>query len=398
MSGKGKHTERELARGWRVLLGATIGVGLGISGLLTYNLGLFTAELDREFGLRPVTYGAALLALNAALATAMPVVGRMVDRFGPRATAAVGAAFLALGFVALSRVSSVTAYIAVLIAIGLSASLSAPVAHTRAVAASFERRRGLALGITQVGIGIAAAVVPPVVAVVIGRGGWPGGFLLLAALAGIAIVPILLGLPGKTSSQGRPSAEHQASMQFSRWPLFWLQLTAFTAMALAFVGIIAHFVPMLRASGMTLDKAGALAGLIGLSVIITRLVVGWLADRIEPAWLGAASCLICALGALALAIGGPPLALPAALALGCAIGAEADLIGILTARNFGLVSYSRAYSTQYAAFTLAAGVSPLLVGLLAEATGGYRAPLLLSAVFLLVPAALFAVLAQPRAA
>ena len=384
----------EFARGWRVLFGATLGVGLGISGLLTYNIGLFTVELTRDVGLSPGTYGAALLGFNVALAVAMPVAARMVDRFGPRITAATGATVLAVGFLALSRIGSVAAYAAVLLLIGFCASLSSPVAHTRAVAAAFDRRRGLALGITQVGIGLAAALVPPIVASQIAEDGWRSGFVLLAALAAAGIVPILAGLPGRSVGRvERRALPIEAPDSLMRSGTFWLQLAAFTAMALAFIGIIAHFVPMLRTSGMSLPRAGALAGAIGMSVIVTRIVVGWLADRFEPAWLGAASCLVCASGALAMAFGGPELALVAALALGCAIGAEADLIGILTARNFPLAGYSRAYSAQYAAFTLAGGVSPLVVGLLVESTGGYRVPLLLSAVMLIIPVVLFARLA-----
>lgn len=384
---------RELVDGWRVLLGASFGVGLGISGLLTYNLGLFTTDLGREIHLTPTTYGAVLLGLNIALAAAMPFVGHLVDRIGPRTTAAAGAAALAAGFFALSRIQSVGTYALVLILVGLCASLSSPAAHTGAVAESFKRRRGLALGITQVGIGLAAAVIPPLVAVQIVKYGWRSGFLLLGALAAAGIAPVLLGLPGKLGGDQNGAERTEDAAGTLRSTLFGVQLAAFSTMALAFVGIIAHFVPMLRASGLPLERAGALAGLMGLSVIVTRLIVGWLADRMEPAWLGAASCVICASGALVMAIGGPGLALPAALALGCAIGAEADLIGILTARNFPLGSYSRAYSWQYAAFTLAAGASPLMVGALVEASGGYRIPLLVCTALLAVPAGLFAFLA-----
>lgn len=382
----------EFRHGWRALFGATFGVGLGIAGLLTYNLGLFTNDLGREIGLSPATYGAALLALNVALALAMPIAGRAVDRIGPRATAAAGAVALALGFFALTKVWSVAAYFAVLVGIGLFASLSSPVAHTRAVAEAFQERRGLALGITQVGIGLAAALVPPVVATQIERAGWRSGFLLLAGLAIAALIPILSGLPGRAHPPAARTAGPAAALAKDR--TFWLQLSAFSAMALAFIGVIAHFVPMMRASGVSLPDAGALAGIIGISVIVTRLIVGWLADRVEPSWLGAASCTICAAGALALALGGPALALPGALALGCAIGAEADLIGILTARNIPLAGYSRAYSLQYAAFTLAAGISPLLFGLLVEGTGGYRVPLFVCAVLLFVPVCLFVALAR----
>jgi len=380
----------EFAHGWRVLAGASLGVGLGISGLLTYNLGLFTTDLEQEIGLTPATYGAVLLGLNLALAAAMPLVGRLVDRLGPKAVAAAGAAVLAAGLLLLSRTHSVAFYATVLVAIGFCASLSAPAAHTRAVAQRFTRRRGLALGITQVGIGLAAALVPPLVAAQIGNGGWRSGFVLLAALAAAAIVPIVLGLHGKRQSHDQAAVRRKGGAT-ALWstPAFRLQLAAFASMALAFIGIIAHFVPMLRSSGVSLPQAGALAGSIGLSVIVTRLIVGWLADHVDPAWLGAASCLICATGTLALATGGPAVALPAAVTLGCAIGAEADLIGILTARNFSLSDYSRAYSAQYAAFTVAGGLSPLLAGLLVEATGGYRVALLASSVLLLIPVALF---------
>src|SRR5690606_3612488 len=121
----------------------------------------------------------------------------------------------------------------------------------------------------------------------------------------------------------------------------------------AFAGMLSHFVPMLRQGGMPIEQAGAMAGLIGISVIVTRLLVGWLSDRLDPSLLGAASCAVCAVGCVVLALGGP--AWLGALALGAAMGAEADLIGILTARNFVIGAYSRAYALQYAAFGIAAG-------------------------------------------
>ena len=87
----------------------------------------------------------------------------------------------------------------------------------------------------------------------------------------------------------------------------------------------------------------------------------------------------------------------AAIALGAAMGAEADLIGILTARNFSIAAYSRAYAAQYGGFSVAAGTSPLWMGKLADLTGGYQAALMCAAVLLVVPAMLFLLMPRFRA-
>jgi cyanate permease len=166
-------------------------------------------------------------------------------------------------------------------------------------------------------------------------------------------------------------------------------LLAFGTMALAFAGLLTHFVPMLREAGLDAPTAGTLAGLIGGSVIVSRLVVGWLADRLEAPRIAAACCALCALGCLALAWQGAAFAWFGAIALGTAMGAEADLIGYLTARYFGMASYGRLYAVQYASFMLMGGISPLWIGALADATDGYATPLVATALGLGLAIVLF---------
>jgi MFS family permease len=388
---------QEFRQGWRVVTGAALGVGLGIAGLLTYNSGLFVEDLGRDVGLSRTAYGAAFLGSTLALAMAMPVVAWLVDRYGPRRSAAAGALALAAGFLCLSQVRTVTAYIAAMIGIGLFAGLSSPVPYTRAVAAAFERSRGLALGLTQTGIGLAAAFIPPLIALEIAGRGWEAGYVALAGIAALGVLPAML-LPRHQASASAPDrAPAEAFATIVRTRLYVVQLLAFSTMALAFAGMLAHFVPLLRDTGMPVAQAGALAGLIGVSVIVTRIIVGWLSDRLEPAWLGAASCAVCAAGCLALVIGGLALAPVAAIALGAAMGAEADLIGILTARYFPLPAFSRAYARQYAAFMVAGGVSPLWMGYLADTTGSYRLALFVCSAALMVPILLFMRLPSLRA-
>lgn len=375
----------EFRRGWPVVLAAAVGAGLGIAGLLTYTAGVFAKDLEAEIGLSRTALGAAFFMATVTLALALPIVGSLVDRFGPRWPASFGSLALAAGFIALGTVAhSVAAYIAVMAAIGFFAACSAPVAYTRAVNATFDRSRGLALGFTQVGIGVAAMVVPPVLAVVVVERGWQAGYLALALIAALGVIPAL-ALPAHGASGTKPAS----GTTELRSRLFLMLLFAFGAMALSFAGLLTHFVPMLREAGLDPRTAGAIAGLIGASVIVSRVIVGWLSDRLEAPRIAAVCCALCALGCLALAWKGAAFAWIGAIALGTAMGAEADLIGYLTARYFGMANYGRLYAVQYASFMLMGGLSPLWIGVVADATGGYSVPLVVTALGLVVAIVLF---------
>lgn len=377
----------EFRRDWPVVLVAASGVGLGIAGLLTYTAGIFAKDLEAAIGLSRTDLGWAFFLSTVTLALALPFVGWLIDRFGARAPAAFGSVALSAGFLALGTiVHSISGYIAVMGAIGFFAACSAPVAYTRAVSAAFNSSRGLALGFTQLGIGLAAMIVPPVLARIVAGSGWQAGYIALSVLALAGVIPAL-ALPGREHGATPKTSADVAGAMRSRE--FVILLAAFGSMALAFAGLLPHFVPMLREAGMGAREAGLVAGVIGASVIVSRVAVGWLADRIEAARLAALCCGLCALGCLTLAIGGVAFAWVGAIALGTAMGAEADLIGYMTARRFGIAGYGRLYAIQYASFMLMAGLSPLWVGALADRTGGYTAPLLVAAAGLVVAIVIF---------
>ncbi|MCW2335771.1 MFS family permease [Sphingobium sp. B2D3A] len=385
----------EFRHGWPVVLAAACGSGLGIAGLLTYSAGIFAKDLESAIGLSRTTLGAAFFLATVALAIALPIAGWLIDRVGPRWPAVAGSLALSGGFALLGTVvHSVAGYMSVMAGIGLLAACSSPVAYTRAVNAVFDRARGLALGLTQVGIGISAAVVPPALAIIVAERGWQAGYLALAAIAAMGVIPAL-SLPNLRSPRTPDRAGGMARAQM-RSPLYLLVLASFGMMALSFAGLLPHFVPMLRESGLDARTAGSLAGLIGGSVIVSRVVVGWLADRVPAPRIAAACCALCALGCIALATGGATLAWVGAIALGTAMGAEADLIGYLTARYFGITHYGALYAVQYASFMLLAGLGPLWVGALADATGGYNAPLWVAAAGLGVSILLFLRLPNPQ--
>jgi cyanate permease len=378
------------ARGWaRSLAGAVIGCATGVSALLMYTNGLFVAGLTDDFGLTRVQFGFGVLLLTMALAFANPAVGWLVDRWGAKWLSVGGLLLLSLGFASLgSFIHSINSYFLLQVLVALVGAASGPIAYSKIVNETFVRHRGVALGLTMTGIGLTAAVLPPVLAGVIAEEGWRSGYhhLAIIPLLGAVLTALLLPARHATGVQKNapPLQAASAGAPFYRLPVFWMLAGTFAVMSVSFMGLVPHFVPMLGDAGVDPRTAGKLAGQIGLAVIASRLLVGFALDRIFAPRIAVVICLVAAAGNLAFRFLGVESASITALAMGLALGAELDLMGFLIARYFGLAQFGKAYGWLYFAFILASGIGPLWVGAVRDATGNYSAALVVSAAGLLV--------------
>jgi len=175
---------------------------------------------------------------------------------------------------------------------------------------------------------------------------------------------------------------------------FWTICLAFLAVGMAISGLVVHMVPLLRDSGLSLPQAARIASLIGVGVIIGRILIGWVIDRVFAPIIAALVFLVTASGCILLNIGGAPTAPVAAFLVGFAFGAEIDLIAYLTARYFGMRNYGFLYGIAYSMFSIGAAVGPAAVGHLFDVNGNYRSALFSMAVCLAFGA--IAMLTLPR--
>lgn len=381
------------ARGWpRSLSGAVLGSATGVSALLLYTNGLFVAGLTADFGLTRSQFGFGVLLVTMALACANPMVGWLVDRLGAKWPAVGGLVLLSVGFASLGTfIHSVNSYFLLQAMVAFIGAASGPIAFSKIVNETFNRHRGIALGLTMTGIGIAAAIIPPLLAGEIADHGWRSGYQHLAVVPLVGAVITAILLPSR-HAVGVHRADPQspavqvtaASADWMRSPVFWMLAGTFAMMSLAFAGLLPHFVPMLSDAGIDARTAGKLAGQIGLAVIASRLVVGFLLDRVFAPRIAIAICLVAAAGILMFLVNGVESASITAIALGLALGAELDLMSFLIARYFGLKQFGRIFGWLYFAFVFASGLGPLWVGAVRDATGNYSIALVASAIGLLV--------------
>lgn len=386
----------EVGAGWATLGGATLGVALGAAALPFYTAGVFVASLQHDFGWSRSELSAVSLAATLTVVLCVPIAGLAVDRYGVRYPAAFSMAALALGFTALGSMSGSFAHYAIIqVALFAFGVASTPISFTRAVNERFVAARGLALGITLSGTGIAATIAPPMVAGIIAEHGWRTAYFRLAIVVALAI-PVVVWLlrPGPGVAAREPAGAAAIGVSPPRPGLtdrrLLRLLAAFFFLALGVSGFVLHLVPMLGDAGMAPAEAAAIQARLGLAVIAGRLIIGVAVDHFFAPRVAALSLCVTVAGIVALALWGTQAAPWSAFAIGFAIGAEVDLIGYLTVRYFGLAAYGRLYALLYGSFILGTGFSPLIIAMLAARFGNYSPAVWACAAFVSLAAALLA--------
>ena len=380
---------QEFKRGWRVLLVSAMGVTCGITAVPIYTIGAFVGPLEDAYGWSRGAIQSATVFAYLTLIFAGPAAGYLTDHYGPRRVAlwSVFGISIAVGSASVLASTLWGLYLAYAL-IGILGAGTSPVVWTRAVSSWFVKRRGLAFGLTLMGTGLFATVGPVYVTFMIGEFGWRGGYLALS------IVPIVFILPlayfwfferkdrDELQAQSPESAENSGAGMDLRsalsTPGFWIIGLSFLLFSTGISGFIASYIPMLTDQGLTRREAASMAGFIGISVILGRLVMGILLDHFRASYLSAAIMLFPALGCFLWGTGvaGPAGALMAAIFIGLAGGAEFDLVAYMTTRYFGLRHYGKLYGILFSSVIAGAAIGPLIFGFGFDVTGSYEAVLL----------------------
>jgi MFS family permease len=218
------------------------------------------------------------------------LMGRLADRFGVMVVVMIGAVGLGLGYIAASFAPGLLVFCLVqglLIGmLGTSATFAPLVADT---SRWFDRRRGIALAICMSGNYTAGAVWPPVMQYFIDLVGWRQTYLGLGVFCIATMVPMALLLRPRPPSQvvTAGAAASGAAPTFSRRPLGLPPNVLLALLSLAGVSCcVAMSMPQVHIVAYCGDLGfGAARGAEMLSLmlgmgVVSRLVSGWISDRI----------------------------------------------------------------------------------------------------------------------
>ena len=375
--------QNEFKRGWAVLLGAFIGSGVGLASMVYYSTGIWIRPWQEEFGWTRAEIGFQQSISVLVMMLLAPLVGRLIDRYGLRRVTAL--CLLGYGlFLAIFPFMSGTLLILYALSFGYAVFGvgTTGIAFTRAVNAFFIKNRGLALGICLTSTGVMAFAMPRYMTPYVAEHGWRAGFWVMFAIVMISVPIVYLLLRDAPEDEDGQIQQAQSGLTFSqaiRTVTFWKVASIFLLISTAILGLIPAFIPLLQDAGLSAKQAGQLGAALGLSVMVARLFIGFIIDRIFAPYVAAVAFSCVALGCLALGLGGIEYAMVAAIALGFAVGAEVDLIGYFTARYFGLAHYGAIYGLQYSIFIFGAAIGPVYTGYIWDVTGNYDLALVIAA-------------------
>jgi len=387
----------EFATRWPVVLGAAIGIGVGVIALPSPAIGVFMKALQAEFGWTRAEISLGPTVLIGVLALVSPLLGWIADRVSAVWIAIFSFSALALSLFLFSLLGpNIWLFYAGFAGMGAFACGAATLVNARVVSANFVRGRGLALGLAMIGNGVTGIVLPIFLVPYAAAAGWRAGFVALAIVVALAM-PLIAFL----ISRSRPLAPDRPAdgpvgtvpgksfEEALRDPAFWTMAVCFALIPLGAGGLHLHLLAYLADAGVDARTAGLIASLGGVALIVGRVGTGWLIDHAFAPRVAAGMMAVSALCIGAMAVFGAPVAGLGAIAIGLSIGAELDLVGYMTARYFGMRAFGRIYGLLYAAILVGSSCSPIVYGAIVDKTGSYSPALYGGALVLLISAGLF---------
>lgn len=383
-------------RGWRVVLAACLGVMAGFGSLFVYTFSVFVKPLAANFGWsrEEISGGFAIAAVT--LGVISPLLGRWIDRFGPRRMILICMTIFGCGIASLYLLrGTVWQFYGTCFVLGVVGNGAGHLAYSRSISTWFERRLGTALAFVMVGAGLGAMILPLVAQGMISRFGWRAAY---ASLGGIALV---LGLPlswryiGERGQDGHKSSSTPGTHSGMTWQQgigsfsFWIITAILFASSISMNGAVTHLSALLTDRGITPKEAALCASILGGTSLLGRVGTGWLMDRFFGPRVALAINLVTAAGIFLLAHARSfPAGCLAAALIGVGAGGEAATTPYLLTRYFGLRAFSTLYGLTWTFYAAAGAIGPIILGRAFDMTGSYASLLALLAGVLAVAAAM----------
>ena len=386
-------------------------------GLHGYGFTVFFLPVSQDLGLNRAQTSLVFSLARAEGAIEAPVVGYLVDRFGPKPLMVTAALLAGVGYIALSWIDGYAGFLITYLGL-ISLAYSAGFIQTPMVVANswFVRKRARAMTTVGAAVTVGGTLITPVLALVVNQWGWRWGAFLAGCAFLVVCVPLSLQIKRSPESVGlrpdgdAPAAEDSSPAAFAERRIVSSDVSATAALrtlafwSLAFsmlarVGtqstMMVHFVPIMVWKGITQERAALLLSAFALLNLGFHFLLGWIADRMNKPRLISLWMLLPAT-ALAVLIGGESnLSLWVFALLFSTLDAAFPVTWAISGDFFGRKHFATIRGNMTFFYMWGSALGPVIAGYLYDQTQSYTAVLWGAAGALTLSASLTSLLIRP---
>ena len=383
--------------GWVVIAVVFVTMAICVNARTAFSL-LFPPILD-EFGWeRGVTAGAFSFGFIVSAALS-PLLGRLMDRRGPRFVMELGVAATSAGLLLATFAGQPWhVYLTLGLLVGAGTTFTGYTGQALFLPNWFVRRRGLAMSIAFAGVGFGSIVLLPALQTFVERNGWRAGCSLLGVVALLVLVPLNLLLRRRPEELGlapdgdavTPAAASARRVNVVDpawaavdWTLsrairtarfWWIAVAYFTGL-FSWYAVQVHQTKYLTETGFSAQEAAWALGAVSLAGVPGQIGLGWLSDRVgrEIVWaIGSAGFCITYVALLALpSHPSIPMLYTMVIAQGALGYGLSSVVGAIPAEIFEGRHYGSIFGTLMVSALAGGAAGPWLMGVVHDRTGNY---------------------------
>ncbi|OIJ13831.1 hypothetical protein BKP35_08625 [Anaerobacillus arseniciselenatis] len=383
--------------GW-VIVGVAFLMLFITSGIImTFGVFVETMTGELSWSKTGISIGIAMFMLIQGLLS--PYIGSLVDQYGPRKVISIGVLCLAIVVGLISTVSALWHFILLYgVLAALAYTTTTLVTGSALVARWFEKKRGLAIGITMSGFPLGPMVFSPFITYLVLTFGWRQSFILLGLIIGLVLFPIILFLV-KDSPLSEEEQEAEKAKQSQMPPLKYRELikqSPYLKLAGAYftcgftMSIISnHYHGHTVNEGFSLIIGSNTLALMAILAFAGTILSGYVSDFIGRNYV--LSLVYFLRGAAFLTIAFAPnltVLIIAAVLFGISWTSTGPLTSALSGQIWGVKQMGKVFGAIFLVHQIGASLGALLGGIIFDHTHSYFWLFILGGVLLFVGTAL----------
>ena len=398
--------------GWIIVAGAFFGA-FASGGIQGFTFSVFLKPMSEDLGWdrAALTAGVAINTLVASFIA--PLFGYIVDRHGPRPLMAAAAVVGGVAAFLLSQVTQLWQFYLIFAVAGIfgGAALGEVVTQSTVVK-WFVRLRGRAVAFGSMGGAASGAILAPIISFIVINSGWRGGWVLMAALFFLILLPVSflmirrpedVGLKPDGDGSLNPGQSGDAADTEQSWTLpqalrdrsLWLLTGSLTVAGLCVSSVVIHEFSYITDRGFSTTVAASVLSTHAAMASVGRLLWGFIVERVKVRYAMAAVFLLCGMALVLLVTAEfAALLLVFAVAYGLSIGGYSVTTAVAFANYYGRDHVGSIRGAISPLVTGSVALGPVLIAVGYDFQGTYNSGFL-AMVALFVAAGALALLAKP---